>query len=695
MLEAAVDGLVALFQWKAFGLMMIGIGIGFVVGLLPGLGGVVALSLMLSFIFTMSPIEAFAFLLGMFVVTSNTGELTSILFGVPGEGSTAASILDGHPMAKKGEAGRALGASLASSGVGAIIGAIVLAISLPIVRPLVLTFTSPELFALTLLGVTFIAALAGGSLSKGVLMAGFGFLLSTIGASSQSGLLRYTFGQVYLHDGIGLVPMALGLFALPEIIDLAIKRTSIADRDVGKLGGVMQGVRDTGTHFWLVVRCGGLSAFIGLIPGLGSAAAQWLSYAHAVQSSPRKEEFGTGRVEGVLGPGASSNAKEGGALIPTVAFGVPGSLAMAILLGAFIIVGVVPGPNMLTTNLDVTFSMVWVLIIANVISIGIAFMFLKQLARITYVKGLILVPLLLTLVWLGAFSSTSNFGDLVTLAVFGFIGFTMVKLDWPRPPLVLGLVLGGLSDKYLGISLSRYGTFDTFNRPVVVAVLLIAVASLIYSLWQARRVSAARGEKGMKVFGWVDVAVTAFLMGLFVYATYIANDFSTASRRFPFSIAASMSVLAIVFFGRQLRTKLSPARAAAAAGAAAGGAAVAGSGGGDASTGGEISGESRIAALMAKPSDLPPGVARARLINTLAWIGASFVLLWLIGFREGLPAFVFLFLLFESREKWYLSLGAAIAVWLGLWQFFGGVLHFAWATPQVARWFGFDWPGIL
>ena len=494
MFEAALDGLTALFEPAALGLMVVGILIGLVVGLLPGLGGITAMVLMLPFTFDMTPIQAFAFLLGMFVVTSNTGELTSILFGVPGEGTTAATILDGHPMAKKGEAGRAMGASLTSSAIGAFVGAFVLALSLPIVRPLVLSFGAPELFALTILGVTFIASLSGGPLTRAVLMGGLGFALSAVGASPQTGVFRYTFSVPYLLDGVQLIPIALGLFAVPEIIDLAVRRTSIAEVDVGKMGGVMQGVRDTFTHIGLVVRSAALSAFIGLIPGLGSAAAQWLSYAHAVQTSPNKEEFGTGRVEGVLAPGASANAKEGGALIPTIAFGVPGSLAMAILLAAFLIVGLVPGPRMLSTDLDVTFSMVWILVIANLISIGFAFMLLGQLVRLTKIKGLILIPIILTLVWLGAFSNLSNFGDLVLLAIAGAVGYAMVTLDWPRPPLVLGLVLGSLADKNLGIAYQRYG-YDFFTDPAVVVIFALAIASLIYALIQNRRIAQARADK--------------------------------------------------------------------------------------------------------------------------------------------------------------------------------------------------------
>lgn len=497
MFEAAVDGLLAIFAWPAFGLMLVGIGIGFVVGLLPGIGSITALVLMLPFTFTMSPTESFAFLLGMFVVTTNTGELTSILFGVPGEGTTAATILDGHPMAKRGEAGRAMGASLASSAVGALIGAFVLAISLPIVRPLVLTFGSPELFALTILGVTFIASVSSEAPLKGILMGGFGFMLATVGSAPQTGNIRYDLGQTYLYDGINLVPVALGLFAVPEIVDLAARGRSIADTTNDKLGGVLEGVWDMWRHKWLVLRCGGMSAFIGLIPGLGSAAAQWLSYAHAVQSSPRSEEFGTGRVEGVLGPGASANAKEGGALIPTIAFGVPGSFAMAILLGAFLIAGLQPGPRMLTTNLDITFSMVWILLIANFISIGFAFLFLKQLAKITKVRGAVLIPILVALVWMGAFSANGAFGDLVVLAIFGAVGYAMVKLGWPRPPLVLGLVLGGLTDRYLFRSIERYGS-EFLLDPTVVAILAMALASVFYGSYQALRFQRARRAKAQE-----------------------------------------------------------------------------------------------------------------------------------------------------------------------------------------------------
>ena len=323
LVNAFVLGLTQIFTGTTFVLMVLGIVIGFIVGILPGLGGPTTLALMLPFIVKMKPVEAFAFLLGMAAVTTTTGDITSVLIGVPGEPTTAATIVDGHPMAKKGEAGRALGAALLSSLVGAVFGAFALASAIPIVRPLVLTFGSPEFFMLALLGITFVASLSGEVLLKGLIAGGMGLFLATIGLCPMSGIQRYTFGQTFLWDGIGLVPITLGFFAIPEIVDLAVQGSSIAGGQVGKLGGVMEGVKDTFRHFWLVIRCSAIGTYTAIIPGMGAATTQWLAYAHAVQSSPDKERFGKGAVEGVLGPGAANNSTLGGSLITTIAFGVP------------------------------------------------------------------------------------------------------------------------------------------------------------------------------------------------------------------------------------------------------------------------------------------------------------------------------------------------------------------------------------
>jgi TctA family transporter len=491
------NGLLAVFMWPTFGYMLIGIVIGFIVGILPGLGGAVTLALMLPFTFKMTPVEAFAFLLGMLSVTATTGDITSILFGVPGEVISAALVVDGHPMAKLGQAGRALGAALMSSLVGAIIGAFALAAAIPFVRPLVLSFGSPEFFMLTILGISFVAALSSGQVLKGLATGGLGLMLATIGQDPQSGVQRYTFGQLHFWDGVGLVPVAVGLFAIPEIVDLAIKGTSIAEQKLGKIGGVMEGVKDTFRHWSLTLRCSLVGTFAGIIPGLGGSVAQWLAYAHAVQTSPNKERFGKGAIEGVLGPGAANNSKEGGNLIPTIAFGVPSSISMAILLGAFLIQGIVPGPAMLTTRLDLTMSFVWLIVVSNVITVAACFLFIDQIAKITFIRGALLIPSILLLVYIGAFAEKNAPLDLTTLLIFGLIGLVMTKLDWPRPPLVLGLVLGRLAENYLFLSYARY-EYAFLARPgvmILIVLCAISIFSPVVQAWFQRRIDISTRQR--------------------------------------------------------------------------------------------------------------------------------------------------------------------------------------------------------
>jgi putative tricarboxylic transport membrane protein len=467
------SGLLSVFTWPTLPLMMIGVFIGFVVGILPGISSPTALALMLPFTFHMKPVEAFAFLLGMLSVSIMFGDITSILFGVPGEPLAAAVVMDGHPMAKLGQAGRALGAALMSSLIGAIVGAAVLAASIPIVRPLVLSFGSPEFLGLAIMGIMFVAVLSRGNMTKGILMGAFGLMLSMVGLDQQTGTQRYTFGLLDLWDGVRLVPVTIGLFGIGEIVDLWAKQTSISGQHVGKIGGAWQGCRDVLEHGWLTLRCSLLGTVIGIIPGLGGGS-QWMAYAHTVQSSKDQTRFGRGDVRGVIGPGAAMNAKEGGNLVTTVAFGVPGSVTMAILLGAFLIQGVVPGPKMLNENLPLTMSFVWVLIVSHVISVGLSFLTLKWMVRITEVRSALIIPGIVLLVLFGGFSDAYSLFDVYVTLAAGLVGMVMVWLDWPRPPLVLGLVLGKLAESNLFISFARYDwTFIT--RPLLLAIILVSV----------------------------------------------------------------------------------------------------------------------------------------------------------------------------------------------------------------------------
>ena len=493
MFNACMGGLLINLQLKPFIYMQIGMVIGFLVGILPGIGGSTTLALMIPFIYKMTPTEAFPFLLGMHSVVATTGDITSVLFGIPGEATTVATIVDGYPMAKKGEAGRALGAVLMSSLIGAVFGAFFMAFTIPIVRPLVLAFGSPEMFMLIILGLTCIATLSGRGkrgLILGLMSGGFGFLCSLVGQDRQAGILRFTFGQLYLWNGLSIIPVMIGLFAIPEIIDLAVRGTAIAGNVAyGKLGkGVREGIKDTFLYFWLTVRCSLIGSLIGILPGLGGGVAQWVSYAHATQGAKTEEEregFGKGDIRGVLGPGAANNSKEGAGLIPTVAFGIPAGAGTAVLLGAFFLLGLVPGPDMLTKHLTLTYSMVWTIVIANIICVTVCLLFINHLAKLTTIRANLINPIILLLCFIGAYTSNNHIGDLIVLMIFGGVGYFMVKYRWPRPPFILGFILGKLAETYLYASTTRYGIAWLY-RPKVLILMLFTFGFALYPFLQKK-----------------------------------------------------------------------------------------------------------------------------------------------------------------------------------------------------------------
>jgi TctA family transporter len=669
--HAFLSGLSQIFAWSTITLMLIGIAIGFTVGILPGLGGPATLALMLPFIVKMKAVDAFAILLGMASVLSTTGDITSVLFGVPGEPTTAATILDGHPMAKKGEAGRALGAVLTSSLVGAVFGAFILALFIPIVRPLVLTFGSPELFMLAILGLTFIASLSGGVLLKAILGAGIGLFLATVGLDPQSGIQRFTFGQVFLWDGLGLVPITMGFFAIPEIIDLGVQRSSIATERVKKLGGVLEGVKDTFRHWWLVMRCSAIGTFCAIIPGMGPSVSQWLAYAQAMQSSKDKERFGKGAVEGVLGPGAANNSSTGGSLITTVAFGVPASVLMAILIGAFLIQGLVPGPDMLISeakggHLALTFSFVWIIVVSNVITVGICLLFLNQLVKITYVRGSVIIPLILLLIYLGTFAEKNAFPDLILMLFFGVLGWVMQRLDWPRPPFILGLVLGNLAETRLFLSVNSYG-LAWLRRPAVLVILALTIVGALYPFLRKRQHGKRSGEeasptlsetsspekKGLH-FTW-GAAFSLALILIFVAALWQSRKFSFTAGLFPWVLGFPVLAFAAVQFVLDLTGR---------------------GGGEEAPRGTETDVEMR----------LPRGVVNRRTASVFGWIIGWFVVIWLLGFTLGAPLCTFLQLKVGERESWPLTLLLTGAAWAFIYGVFKLLLHVPFPAGQFFLW---------
>jgi putative tricarboxylic transport membrane protein len=667
---------------ESFLYMMIGMAVGFAVGILPGLGGATTLALMLPFIYNMDPTTAFAFLLGSNAVTATTGDVTSVLFGVPGEGICAATIVDGHPMAKNGQAGRALGAALMSSLVGAVFGAFVLALAIPIVSPLVLSIGSAEFFMLAVLGVTFVASLSGANVPKGLLAGAFGLVLAMVGLDPIESVPRFTLegvlGQdnaLFLWDGVSLVAVTVGLFAIPEIIDLAVQGTSIAGtHNPGKLGGVWEGIKDTFRHWKLVLRCSGIGAYIGLIPGMGGGPAQWLAYAHAVQSSPDRERFGKGAVEGVLGPGAANNSKEGGSLIPTLAFGVPGSVSMAILLGAFIIQGIVPGPDLLNPakHLTLTFSFVWIIVITNIITVAICLLFLNQLAKITFVKGTYLIPLLLFLVYLGGFAVKNSFGDMLLVLLFGALGWFMVKFDWQRPPLLLGLVLGGIAENNLFIANRIYG-YSWLWHPGVLVIGFIIIAGTLYPYLRARFQLFKRNVAGIDAIEQPSVEIAPvppitritkslfalFMVGIFAYVVYQSEfgfgAFEPRAALFPRAIGIPSLLLAIYVLGKEALASRRKVKA-------------------------------KEAAITEIEPEIDPLIERQRTFGIICWIIGFFLAIWILGFAPASAVATFLYLKFGAGENWPITLAMSAVCWIFFFAIFDYALQLPFPTGAL-----FDW----
>ena len=480
MLDAAVQGLMGILAWKSLAMMLIGIVISCTLVAMPGIGSKTAIALLLPFAFSLDKYAAIALIVSVWAVSNTANSITSILFSVPGGSGSQATILDGYPMARRGEAARALSAAFTASALGGIFGALVLLAAIPVMKPLVLLLGPPEFFALVVLGVCMVGALSGKSPRKGVIVGALGLAVSMVGIHGVTGIPRFTLDQLYLFDGLPLIPVTIGLFAIPELIFLVSKGASVSDVELGDLSeGRRQGVRDAFDNWWLMTRCSALGVWVGMIPGLGSSVADWFAYGYARQTCPGAEEtFGKGDVRGVIAVDAATNAKEGGSLIPTLAFGIPGSSTLALIFGGLVIVGVTPGKEILTTQLDVTFSLIWLLIISSVLTSILCLMFVRQFAMATRIRPALLAPTILAMSVIGAFAASNRFADVLTMMAFGVLGYVMRLAGWPRPPLLLGLVLGPLAERYMWTSYQLYDVWF-LTRPGVLVIFGLMIAGIV------------------------------------------------------------------------------------------------------------------------------------------------------------------------------------------------------------------------
>ena len=543
-----------IFSIQHLGYLALGVVLGLCVGVFPGLGGIAGLSMLLPFLYGIDPISGLAMMVGLVAVIPTSDTFSSVLMGIPGSSSSQATVLDGFPLSKQGEAARALAAAFTSSLFGGLFGALILTFFVLLARPLILSFRTPELLMLTILGLSMVGALAGRSLLKGLVAAGLGLTIGAMGEAPAQGTPRMDFGSWYLQDGLQLVIVGLGIFAVPEIVALLRQDRSISE--TGRLGaGYLDGVRDWWRNKWLSLRCAGIGTVVGVIPGLGGSVVDWIAYGHAVQTTKDRSKFGAGEIRGIIAPESSNNAKEGGGLVPTLLFGIPGSGSMAVFLGGMILLGLEAGPSMISSELNTTYTIVWSLALANVVGAGLCVILSGHIARLTTIPFPMLAPFLFMMICFAAFQSKQTLWDLAALVAIGLLGVFMRRFDWPRPAFLIGFVLANQAEVYTYQAVQfgmRKGFWEYFATPTVGILLVITVVSVWLGARQSSQIMEAQAEEDRKPPPESKTPALVFaglIVGFLVVAVYNAFTIDVLiDKVFPlavsgFTLAAAALVL--------------------------------------------------------------------------------------------------------------------------------------------------------
>ncbi|MGC6517314.1 MAG: tripartite tricarboxylate transporter permease [Candidatus Puniceispirillaceae bacterium] len=564
---AFIDAWGLILTPSVLGYLLLGVTMGLAIGIFPGLGGIAGLSLVLPFMFGLEPVYGLALMIGMVAIVPTSDTFASVLMGIPGSSASQATVLDGFPMAKKGLAARALSAAFASSLFGGLVGAFFLTFFILIARPVVLEFRSPELLMVSAFGLSMVGILAGRVAIKGIMAAGIGMLVASIGEGPFNGELRMSsYDYPYLTDGLKLVIVGLGIFAIPEIVALLRQDKAISDK--ANLGsGWLDGVKDWWANKWLSVRCSLIGVIVGVIPGLGGSVVDWIAYGHTIQTTKDKQTFGKGDVRGVIGPESSNNAKEGGGLVPTLLFGIPGSGSMAIFIGALSLLGsgeLEVGQVMLKNNLNYTYAIVWLLALANVFGTILCIALSGQIARLTTIRFVLIAPFIFMIISFAAFQSGQNLMDLGALFAIGLLGILMRRFDWSRPAFLIGFVLANPVENYANNATQIAGIrfrqgfeagMDYLASPIVITLIIITVVSVIVGLRQAKALQA-EGDvpSGHKRAPFLFLLC---LTGFAIYALYDAAsipNYAFVDAVFPLTIAC-ISVFCGLVLAIQMRLK--------------------------------------------------------------------------------------------------------------------------------------------
>jgi TctA family transporter len=556
MWEAAVTALIAFGDPYRLMMLLIGLLAGGIIGMMPGLGGIGAVSILLPFALTLDPFSGLAVLLGATGVVYTSDTIAAILFGTPTSASSGPTAIEGFAMAQRGEAGRALGGAFLASMVGGLIGAIVLTLSIPIAGPLVLALGTGELLMLAIVGLAYASGLVGDSPTKGILSAALGLFLGTVGVAPSAPELRFTFGIPYFLDGFALTILALGLFGVAEVIVMLGQGGAIAKQQF-KLSGWTQGLRDVVQH-WKVVATGSVIGVIfGVIPAVGASASTWIAYGQAGSTAKDRSMVGKGDPRGMLAAEGANNATITTDLVPTLLFAVPGGPAAAVVLGALFVYGYYPGPRFVQMNLDLMFLIVWSSALSAVLGAALCFAASPWIARITRIDFALVAAPLIAVILLGSLEAKKSMLDLATLFAFGMLGWLMKRSQWPRAPLLVGFVLTDPIERNFWLAYQLHG-WDWLKSPIVIALIAVVALHLVLTFRRAMagRRSAATAvasdaSRGTRVD--VGLVLATCAAAVFAGAMIVSLDLAFDSRLVPMLAAIPGLIAAVALIAMRLR----------------------------------------------------------------------------------------------------------------------------------------------
>lgn len=473
------EGLANVLQWHVLLILVLGTALGISIGALPGLTSTMGVALMLPLTFGMEAVSGILLLIGVYFGSVYGGSITAILINTPGTPASAATVIDGHPLAKRGLANKALTVSTISAATGGFLSVIVLILVAPQLASFALKFSAPETFALAFFGLSIISSVAGSSLVKGLMAGVLGLLISTIGLDPIGGFPRFTFGLTELTSGINFIPIMIGLFATSE----AFK--SMEDLfSVNQVKITVEKVKLKWSEFKTIIgtilRSAGIGTATGIIPGAGADIAAFVAYNEAKRFAKNKEEFGHGDLRGIAAPEAAGNSVTGGAMIPLLTLGIPGDAVTAVLLGALMVQGLQPGPMLFETNGPIVYTLFVGMLIANVLILIFGLLLIRVFTKVLYIPKSILTPIILVLCVVGSYSLGNNYFDVIVMFAAGVIGYFLKKIDIPLSPIILGLILGPMMESNFRRALvMSSGDLSVFyTRPITVILLIIGVITL-------------------------------------------------------------------------------------------------------------------------------------------------------------------------------------------------------------------------